>query len=96
MSLFRDDDDRKTGPQRVFLTEKPATSDDAEGPSIAEQINFGGDYDKEYMKLPLRKRRKRKHQLYKKMQLNKERNKKSFQFAMLINLHINAFLKTQE
>ena len=59
MNLFRDDDDRKTGPQRVFLTEKPATSDDAEGPSIAEQINFGGDYDKEYEVTPKKKKKKK-------------------------------------
>ena len=42
--IFGEDEDMITGPQRVYLDEKPATSDDAEGPSIAEQINFGGDY----------------------------------------------------
>ena len=40
-NAFRDDDDRK----RPTLKSKPATSDDAKGPSIAEQINFGGDYE---------------------------------------------------
>ena len=39
-NAFRDDSDRK----RPTLKSKPATSDDAKGPSIAEQINFGGDY----------------------------------------------------
>ena len=47
----KDRDDR-----RVTLTEKPPTSDDAKGPSIAEQINFGGDYDKpEKKKAPPKK-----------------------------------------
>ena len=47
----KDRDDR-----RVTLTEKPPTSDDAKGPSIAEQINFGGDYDKpEKKKTPPKK-----------------------------------------
>lgn len=59
MNLFRDDDDRKTGPQRVYLTEQPATSDDAEGPSILEQINFGGDYDKEYEVTPKKEKKKK-------------------------------------
>lgn len=40
-NAFRDDSDRK----RPQLKSKPATSDDAKGPSIAEQINFGGDYE---------------------------------------------------
>ena len=39
-NAFRDDSDKK----RPTLKSKPATSDDAPGPSIAEQINFGGDY----------------------------------------------------
>ena len=39
-NAFRDDSDKK----RPQLKSKPATSDDAKGPSIAEQINFGGDY----------------------------------------------------
>ena len=39
-NAFRDDSDKK----RPTLKRKPATSDDAPGPSIAEQINFGGDY----------------------------------------------------
>ena len=30
--------------RRVKLYEKPPTSDDARGPSLAEQINFGGDF----------------------------------------------------
>ena len=43
MAAFRDDSDQKK-PKRPTLKEKPPTSDDAAGPSIAEQINFGGDY----------------------------------------------------
>ena len=43
MAAFRDDSDQKK-PKRPTLKEKPPTSDDATGPSIAEQINFGGDY----------------------------------------------------
>ena len=39
-NAFKDDRDKK----RPQLKSKPATSDDAPGPSIAEQINFGGDY----------------------------------------------------
>jgi len=35
-------DERKN--RRVKLYEKPPTSDDARGPSLAEQINFGGDF----------------------------------------------------
>ena len=50
-SLFRDDDRRPT------LTKKPPKSDDVR-PSIAEQINFGGDYkDKEEPK-PAPKKKK--------------------------------------
>ena len=40
-NAFRDDSNRK----RPQLKSKPATSDDSKGPSIAEQINFGGDYE---------------------------------------------------
>ena len=43
MEAFRDDSDQKKR-KRPTLKEKPPTSDDADGPSIAEQINFGGDY----------------------------------------------------
>ena len=48
-NLFRDDDRRPT------LTKKPPKSDDVR-PSIAEQINFGGDYkDKEELNQPKKK-----------------------------------------
>ncbi len=61
--LFRDDDSaseaRAKRLERVRLESKPPTSDDAEGPSIAEQINFGGDYDKEYEVTPRREKRKK-------------------------------------
>ena len=43
LAAFRDDSDQKK-PTRPQLTEKPPTSDNVAGPSIAEQINFGGDY----------------------------------------------------
>ena len=43
LSAFRDDSDKKK-PRRPKLKDKPPMSDDAAGPSIAEQINFGGDY----------------------------------------------------
>ena len=49
MQKRSDDDDRqkRTAPtvSRPTLTEKPATSDDSSNPSIAAQINFGGDYE---------------------------------------------------
>ena len=61
--LFRDDDSaseaRAKRLERVRLESKPPTSDDAEGPSIAEQINFGGDYDTEYEVTPRREKRKK-------------------------------------
>jgi hypothetical protein len=43
-SAFRNDDDNRSRNRRVTLDRKPPTSDDASGPSLAEQINFGGDF----------------------------------------------------
>jgi len=43
-SAFRDDDDNRSRNRRVTLDRKPPTSDDTRGPSLAEQINFGGDF----------------------------------------------------
>jgi len=43
-SAFRNDDDNRSRNRRVTLDKKPPTSDDARGPSLAEQINFGGDF----------------------------------------------------
>jgi len=43
-SAFRNDDDNRSRNRRVTLDKKPPTSDDASGPSLAEQINFGGDF----------------------------------------------------
>ncbi len=43
--LFGEDDSMITGPTRVTLDDQPATSDDERSSgTIAEQINFGGDY----------------------------------------------------
>ena len=43
-SAFRNDDDDRSRNRRVTLDRKPPTSDDSSGPSLAEQINFGGDF----------------------------------------------------
>ena len=65
-NLFRADDDDSPSVakakrlERVKLATKPADSDDERSKgTIAEQINFGGDYDQEYEVTPKKEKKKK-------------------------------------